>query len=403
MKNRLKKITAITAALVLAITVGAGAYVGLGPQTTQANEVPEVSVRTVNDFPGAVEGATANFLLVADQALEQTLDVTVAVSQDGDVMVAVPGSDTFTIDPDTSPTGPGFDASKTYLLIQIHTDDDEVDEDDGTITLTVQDGDGYSVSASANEASLLVYDNDGDVPVFHNADDGPKVFIGTGGVKFGEVEEASLYIRPGSNGEKVHYAKLFFAASEWVGYDEDCRTKIGKYANTALAGLYNIPEHGREMQPVSGKSNKYSFWGPNHPNIVNHPAIGNDPDCYTNGGGMGVFLYNADEELIHTWAPDMMHNKSAFGKNSNGHVIFPFQCGYEALPDGASVPFGEYAYSKQNDEWVKDEDGTHIRWCQRHEDFAIPDSWESLHTNWWDPQPGNDQFLIDQRVHFSNR
>ena len=402
MKNRLKKITAITAALALAVAVSAGAYLGLGPQTTQANEVPEVSVQTVNHFPGTDEGTTADFMLVASPALEQSLDVAVAVSQDGDVMVNEPGANTFTMQPNDGVDGPGFDADKTYLAIRIQTDD-EVDEDDGTVTLTVEAGDGYSVSASANEASLLVYDNDGDVPVFHNDDNGPKVFIGTGGVKLGEAENLTLYIRPGSNGEKVHYAKLFFAASQWVGYDDECRTKIGKYANTALAGLYNIPEHNREMQPVAGKSNKYSFWGPNHPNIVNHPNIGNDPDCYTNGGGMGVFLYNADEELIHTWAPDMQHNKSTFGKNSNDHVIFPFQCGYEALADGQVVPFGEYAYSKQGDQWVIDEDGGHIRWCQADEDFAIPDSWEGLHTNWWDPKPGNDQFLIDQRVHFSNR
>ena len=54
MKNRIKKFTAITAALALAVAVSAGAYLGLGPQTTQANEVPAVSV---NHFPGNDEGA----------------------------------------------------------------------------------------------------------------------------------------------------------------------------------------------------------------------------------------------------------------------------------------------------------------------------------------------------------
>ena len=380
MKNRLKKITATTAALALAVAVSAGAYLGLGPQTTQANEVPEVSVQSIS-VTGTIEGATADFMLVANQALEQPLDVQVDISQVGDYMDAEPGAQTFTIDPKS-----GYNLTDTpHLVVRVHTDDDEIKEDDGTITITMQAGDGYTVG-TPSDASVDVADNDRDITVFHNDDNGPKVFIGTQrdedgtAKKLGDSENLTMYIRPGSNGEKVHYARMFFASDE---FDQECAASIGKYANGALNFLYNQPdaEPAKEMQPVASQRNKYSFWGPNHPVVVKN--FGHDPEeapnCYTNGGGMGVFLYNADDELIHTWAPDVQYNKSAFGKNSNGHVIFPFLCGDVVNPDD-----------------------TKSRVCQTsaEEDTS---TWENVGTDWHNPQPGASQFLIRQNVHFSNR
>ena len=100
---------------------------GLSPQTS----VPVISIAGGDDI---TEGEDASFTLTASPAPGADLDVTVAVTQDGDF--ATTGSQTVTIPATGSAT------------LTVSTDDDSVPESDGSITAAVDDGNGYAVSST---------------------------------------------------------------------------------------------------------------------------------------------------------------------------------------------------------------------------------------------------------------
>ena len=100
---------------------------GLSPQTS----VPVISIAGGDDI---TEGEDAGFTLTASPAPGADLDVTVAVTQDGDF--ASTGSQTVTIPATGSAT------------LTVSTDDDSVPESDGSVTAAVDDGNGYAVSST---------------------------------------------------------------------------------------------------------------------------------------------------------------------------------------------------------------------------------------------------------------
>ena len=100
---------------------------GLSPQTS----VPVISIAGGDDI---TEGEDASFTLTASPAPAADLDVTVAVTQDGNF--ATTGSQTVTIPATGSAT------------LTVSTDDDSVPESDGSVTAAVDDGNGYAVSST---------------------------------------------------------------------------------------------------------------------------------------------------------------------------------------------------------------------------------------------------------------
>ncbi|WP_420436398.1 hypothetical protein [Candidatus Poriferisocius sp.] len=121
---------------------------GLSPQTS----VPVISIADGGDI---TEGEDASFTLTASPAPAADLDVTVAVTQDGDF--ATTGSQTVTIPATGSAT------------LTVYTDNDSVAESDGSITAAIRDGNGYAVSSTisvsertgAGIATVNVADDDG--------------------------------------------------------------------------------------------------------------------------------------------------------------------------------------------------------------------------------------------------
>ncbi len=106
---------------------------------------------SVTDGSGITEGGLATFTVTATPAPTAPLDVTIAVSQDGDFGVS-PGSQTVTI-PTTGST-----------QLTVATSDDQVGESDGSVTATVNAGTGYLVSWTAGAATVEVADDDGPPP-----------------------------------------------------------------------------------------------------------------------------------------------------------------------------------------------------------------------------------------------
>ncbi len=100
---------------------------GLSPQTS----VPVISIADGDDI---TEGEDASFTLTASPAPAADLDVTVAVTQEGDF--ATTGSQTVTIPASGSAT------------LTVSTDDDSVAESDGSITAAIRNGNGYAVSST---------------------------------------------------------------------------------------------------------------------------------------------------------------------------------------------------------------------------------------------------------------
>ncbi len=121
---------------------------GLDPQTS----VPVVSIADGGDI---TEGEDASFTLTASPAPAADLDVTVAVTQDGDFTTT--GAQTVTIRATGSAT------------LAVSTDNDSVGESDGSITAAISDGNGYAVSSTisvwertgAGIATVNVADDDG--------------------------------------------------------------------------------------------------------------------------------------------------------------------------------------------------------------------------------------------------
>ncbi len=123
---------------------------GLSPQTS----VPVISIAGDDDI---TEGEDASFTLTASPAPASDLDVTVAVTQDGDF--ATTGSQTVTIPATGSAT------------LTVPTDNDSVREPAGSITAAIADGNGYAVSSTisvsertgAGIATVNVANDDGGI------------------------------------------------------------------------------------------------------------------------------------------------------------------------------------------------------------------------------------------------
>ena len=115
--------------------------------TIADNDEPVISITA---GPGVTEGTDAAFTITADPVPAAPLDITLTITQSGDVVVAgQTGSRTVTI-PTTG-----------TLSVTVATDDDAAAEEDGSITATLGTGTGYSLAAAPdNAASVAVSDND---------------------------------------------------------------------------------------------------------------------------------------------------------------------------------------------------------------------------------------------------
>ena len=112
---------------------------------------------TVTATAGAsvAEGTTATFTLArtGTLSLARTLDVTMDVSENGD-MVAAAGKASQTV---------RFTAGVATATLRVATVDDSTEETDSTITATVESGAGYVVGSSSS-ATVEVTDNDPGAP-----------------------------------------------------------------------------------------------------------------------------------------------------------------------------------------------------------------------------------------------
>ena len=112
--------------------------------TIADDDLPNVSLEGGAEI---VEGANAQFELTRDGNLVVPLEVSLAVTQDGDFIAG------------TAPTSASFDANAATLVVAVLTDDDDVDEAAGSITLTVEPDTTYATVAPAS-ATVTVTDND---------------------------------------------------------------------------------------------------------------------------------------------------------------------------------------------------------------------------------------------------
>ena len=113
--------------------------------TIADDDLPNVSLHA--RFVTIVEGANAQFELTRDGNLVVPLEVSLAVTQDGDFLA------------ETAPTSASFDANAERLVVAVPTANDEVDEAAGSITLTVLSDTTYTIVAPAS-ATVTVTDND---------------------------------------------------------------------------------------------------------------------------------------------------------------------------------------------------------------------------------------------------
>jgi len=109
-----------------------------------------VSIRAVE--PSVIEGEPAQFQLTAVPTPTADLVVAIAVADPNEVLM------------DTAPTEVTIPANQSTALIELETDDDEVDELDATVTITLEaatNADYTVAEAPDNSASVTVTDNDG--------------------------------------------------------------------------------------------------------------------------------------------------------------------------------------------------------------------------------------------------
>jgi len=109
-----------------------------------------VSIHAVE--PSVIEGEPAQFQLTAVPAPRTDLVVAIAVADPNEVLM------------DTAPTEVTIPANQSTALIELETDDDEVDELDATVTITLEaatNADYTIAEAPDNSARVTVTDNDG--------------------------------------------------------------------------------------------------------------------------------------------------------------------------------------------------------------------------------------------------
>ena len=122
---------------------------GSGAVTITDNDTPVVSITA---GPGVTEGSPAAFTITADPVPAAPLDVTLTITQSGDMAASgQTGARTVTIPVAGTAT------------FSVTTEDDAADEPDGSITATIDTGTGYSIGSPA-AATVTVTDNDATTP-----------------------------------------------------------------------------------------------------------------------------------------------------------------------------------------------------------------------------------------------
>ena len=113
------------------------------------NDEPVVSITA---GPGVTEGTDATFTVTAEPVPAAPLDVTLTITQSGDMAASgQTGSRTVTI------------PAAGTATFSVATEDDAADEPDGSITATIDTGTGYSIGSPA-AATVTVTDNDATTP-----------------------------------------------------------------------------------------------------------------------------------------------------------------------------------------------------------------------------------------------
>ncbi len=122
---------------------------GSGVIAVTDNDTPVVSITA---GPGVTEGTSASFTVTADPVPAAPLDVTLTITQSGDMAASgQTGARTVTI------------PAAGTATFSVATEDDTADEPDGTITATIDTGTGYSIGSPA-AATVTVTDNDAATP-----------------------------------------------------------------------------------------------------------------------------------------------------------------------------------------------------------------------------------------------
>ena len=118
---------------------------GSGAVTIADNDTPVVSITA---GPGVTEGSPASFTVTADPPPAAPLDITLTITQSGDMAAS-------------GQTGPRTLTMPTTgaAAFTVATDDDALEEDDGSITATLAAGTGYSLGSPA-AATVTITDND---------------------------------------------------------------------------------------------------------------------------------------------------------------------------------------------------------------------------------------------------
>ena len=122
---------------------------GSGAVAIADNDTPVVSITA---GPGVTEGTGAAFTITADPVPAAPLDVTLTITQSGDMAASgQTGARTVTI------------PAAGTATFSVATEDDAADEPDGSVTATIDTGTGYSIGSPA-AATVTVTDNDATTP-----------------------------------------------------------------------------------------------------------------------------------------------------------------------------------------------------------------------------------------------
>ncbi|MDE2787064.1 MAG: hypothetical protein OXL37_10420 [Chloroflexota bacterium] len=246
---------------------------------------------------------------------------------------------------------------------------------------------------------------------FVNPDGGARVFIGTGGVRFGDAEDLSVYLYDSSNGDVPQKVTVSFAMPT---DDETCKYYAMDYA-WALRVFHNQPSrvapdpHGELVLQHAGNG-IYDMYGPASKDAQVRRVIGgdNEPECFANMAGLAVMLHDADGNLIHVWNPALQAGgKTAYVMSENGNPLF-HECGYMKVERFAEEPPKSKRFSKIDGEWVQQDDGTHSTVCalpddDDHQDLVDRGLIVDPFVDWTLPLAPEGYFLVSQQMHIQGR
>ena len=245
---------------------------------------------------------------------------------------------------------------------------------------------------------------------FVNPKNGARVFIGTGGVRFGDAENLSVYLYDARNGDLPVKVTVSFAVDS---NDQSCWSYIQKYTRL-LEGAHNQPgvvpnEHYGELVLKPDDDGIYHMYGPASKDPLVRRNLGdNQPECFAEMAGLAVMLHDGDGNLLHVWNPQLQPGKTAYQRSNDGNALF-FLAGYvkvKYFEDATGEP-PPTRFSKVDGEWIPDVEGTHARWANDdaadHYDMVDKGQIVDPFVDWKSPLPFPGYNLTGGEMHIQGR